>query len=166
MKGKGVRRKGALNWRDSHYSQLSTWLGEVKPTYLTWLDAVDQGGIWVPLTPAGTHDALKQKFRKQETLGLWKKWSVACLPHQPTLVLQRQESFCVTGKHLVFPLGANNPAGSRCEGRNSKSGNFVPPSSSSSFPRISHFSECCWYYLKRPSPYNECDLFLGRMLIF
>ena len=34
--------------------------------YLTGLDAVDQEGVWVPLTPPSAHDALKGKTERTE----------------------------------------------------------------------------------------------------
>lgn len=35
MRKRGIRRNRVLHWSDSHYLKLSTWLGEVKLTYLT-----------------------------------------------------------------------------------------------------------------------------------
>lgn len=37
--------------------------------YLTRLDAVDQVGVWVPLTPPSAHDALKEKTERTKTPG-------------------------------------------------------------------------------------------------
>lgn len=58
-----------MNQKDSSPHELrELWsgFGEGAAAYLTRLDAVDQEGVWVPLSPPSAHDALKGKMERTE----------------------------------------------------------------------------------------------------
>lgn len=74
-KGQDTEPEGLKSlWVEQSRERWSGFEGGGVP-YLAGLDAVDQEGVWVPLTPSSTHDTLKGKRERTENQS-WDTWSV------------------------------------------------------------------------------------------